>query len=74
MRIKITARGIYGIDGELPIGTELDVSAEPTGWAGRYIVIADAPADVELVTTDPVPVDPVPVDPVPVMPEAKAKK
>ncbi len=44
MRIRITARGIYGIDGELPIGTELDVSAEPVGWAGRYEVVQADPA------------------------------
>jgi predicted RNase H-like nuclease (RuvC/YqgF family) len=37
MRIKITAGGIYGSEGELPIGTELTVENAPAGWDGRYI-------------------------------------
>lgn len=41
MRIEITATGIYGQNGEIPVGTELTVKEEPTGWAGRYRVIAD---------------------------------
>jgi hypothetical protein len=40
MRIKITGGGIYGNDGEIPIGTEVTVKEEPTGWAGRYEVIS----------------------------------
>lgn len=44
MRIRIIATGIYGADGELPIGTELDVSEEPTGWAGRYEIVTPEPA------------------------------
>lgn len=40
MRIEITAGGIYGADGkDIPVGTELEVSEEPQGWAGRYRVI-----------------------------------
>ena len=40
-RIKITAGGIYGGDGqEVPVGTELTVKGEPTGWAGRYQVLS----------------------------------
>lgn len=39
MRIKITKGGIFGADGEIPVGTELTVKDEPTGWAGRYEVI-----------------------------------
>lgn len=46
MKIRIIAGGIYGKDGEIPIGTELDVKDEPTGWAGRYEVVGkDAPAE-----------------------------
>lgn len=42
MRIRITAGGIYDGKGqEVPVGTELDVKAEPKGWAGRYDVIGD---------------------------------
>lgn len=40
MQIKITAGGIFGADGELPIGTELTLEREPTEWAGRYAVIS----------------------------------
>lgn len=40
MRVKITAGGIYGADGEIPIGTEITVENEPLGWAGRYEVIS----------------------------------
>ena len=42
MRIKITKGGLYGADGEIPVGTELDVAEEPKAWAGRYEVIAGA--------------------------------
>lgn len=40
MRVKITAGGIYGADGEIPIGTELTVASEPKGWAGRYEIVS----------------------------------
>ena len=40
MKIEITGKGIYGADGEVPIGTILTVEAEPTGWAGRYRVVS----------------------------------
>lgn len=40
MRIRITKPGIHGLAGEIAVGTELDVKAEPTGWAGRYDVIS----------------------------------
>ncbi len=53
MRIKIiapfkgaTSSGLYGKpseenpSGEIPIGTELDVTKEPTEWVGRYEVIS----------------------------------
>lgn len=39
MRIRITAGGIFGNDGEIPIGKEFDVTTEPKGWAGRYDLI-----------------------------------
>lgn len=39
MKIEITAGGIYGAKGEIPIGTELTVKEAPVGWAGRYRVI-----------------------------------
>lgn len=41
MRVKITAGGIYGAEGkEIPIGTELVLENEPTGWAGRYEILS----------------------------------
>ena len=53
MRIKITGRGIYGNDSELPVGTELEVSEEPTAWAGRYEVISGAPKAEAVAITNP---------------------
>jgi hypothetical protein len=45
MRIRITAGGIYGADGELPVGTELDITGPiPEGWVARCEVVQDAPA------------------------------
>lgn len=40
MKIRIIANGIFGADGEIPIGTEFDVKDEPKGWAGRYEVVS----------------------------------
>lgn len=39
MRIEITAGGIYGANGEIPVGTEMTVKNEPKGWKGRYRVL-----------------------------------
>ena len=55
MKIKITARGIYGGDGEIPVGTELSVSEAPKGWAGRYVVLQDKPAPKAKLTADTAP-------------------
>lgn len=52
MRIKITKPGIFGQDGEIPVGTEIDVKDEPKGWAGRYEVIGKAPKNATAVTND----------------------
>ena len=40
MRIQITAPGIFGADGEIPVGTEFTVDEEPVAWAGRYVVLS----------------------------------
>lgn len=46
MKIQITAGGIFGGDGkEIPVGTELTVSKEPTSWAGRYTVLSEGKGD-----------------------------
>lgn len=50
MRIQITAGGIFGADGELPIGTRLDVAERPVGWDGRFIVLGEDGENAELVT------------------------
>lgn len=51
IKIEITGRGVYGAQGEIPVGTELTVKAEPTGWAGRYRVISDD-TDKEIVVNE----------------------
>lgn len=45
MKIRITAGGIYGANGEVAIGTELELKEAPKGWAGRYVVIGEGPKD-----------------------------
>lgn len=40
MKIEITAAGIYGAKGEVPVGTIVDVKTEPKGWQGRYRVVS----------------------------------
>lgn len=40
MKIEITARGVYGAKGEIPVGTTIDMKNEPKGWAGRYRVVS----------------------------------
>lgn len=44
MKIQITSGGIYGADGELPIGTLLEMDDEPKAWAGRYSVVPEGEA------------------------------
>jgi len=50
MKIEITAGGIYGANGEIAIGTVMDVKEEPTGWAGRFRVVAGGGKGKEAVT------------------------
>lgn len=60
MRIRITSPGIYGADGEVPVGTEFDINGEPpAGWKGRYDVVSSAPKDgsVALTNGEPGPLD-----------------
>lgn len=53
MRIKITAGGIYGAEGEVAIGTEVTLAEVPEGWEGRYTVIdADDTEGKEPITND----------------------
>ncbi len=54
MRIRITKPGIYGAEGEIAVGTELDMKNEPKGWDGRYEVVGGrTTAKHEPVNNDP---------------------
>jgi hypothetical protein len=53
MKIKITAAGNFGVDGEIAIGTVMDVKEEPNGWAGRYEVIEAGAIDEPKLVTNP---------------------
>lgn len=53
MKIRITAGGIYGRDGEIPIGAEFDVEEAPEAWAGRFEVVGKAPAKDAVAVTNP---------------------
>lgn len=53
MKIEITGKGIYGAKGEIPVGTELTVKDEPTGWAGRYRVISGGETKGKEAVTNP---------------------
>lgn len=53
MKIKITGRGIFGLQGEIAVGTELDVQSEPLSWAGRYVVLSDEDTDGKTGITNP---------------------
>ncbi len=43
MKIRITQPGLYGAEGPIPVGTEIEVTKEPVDWAGRYELV-DRPA------------------------------
>lgn len=51
MKIEITGRGVYGGNGEIEIGTVLDVKEEPTAWAGRYRVVSGGKGKADKVAT-----------------------
>ena len=54
MRLRIIAGGIFGADGELPVGFEFDTVSEiPAGWAGKIIVIEDEPKPAAKAVTNP---------------------
>lgn len=53
MKIEITAGGIFGADGEIPVGTVVDVKEEPTGWAGRYRVLSGGDTSEKVAVTNP---------------------
>lgn len=57
MRIEITKGGIYGAQGEIPVGTELTVKEEPKAWAGRYRVIGKTDGKTAVTNDGPKPYD-----------------
>lgn len=60
MKIRITSRGIYGVNGELAIGSEHEVSsAIPPGWRQKVLVLDEAPVEALPVTN---PADEAPVE------------
>lgn len=50
VRIRITAGGIYGAAGEVPVGTEVELAEEPLAWAGRYVVLGTTDDKADAVT------------------------
>lgn len=51
MKIRIIAKGIWGANGEIPVGAEFTISGDvPPGWAERVEVIEEAPADAAPIT------------------------
>ena len=55
MRIRITRKGIYNQNGPVPIGTELDVSDDFTGWANKWTRVDSPNATLEVATPEPEP-------------------
>lgn len=52
-KIEIIAGGIWGGDGEVPVGSVHDVASVPDGWAEKVRVLTDdAPADAVPLTND----------------------
>lgn len=54
MRIRIVKGGIFGANGEIPVGTEMTVSEEPKAWGNRYQVISAGKVAVTNPAKDPV--------------------
>ena len=53
MKIEITGKGIFGLKGEVPIGTIIDVKEEPKGLVGRYRVVSGGDAKGKEAITNP---------------------
>lgn len=53
MKIEIIAAGIFGADGEIPVGSTMDVKEEPKGWAGRYRIVSGGDAKGKEAVTNP---------------------
>lgn len=53
MKIRITSGGIYGASGEVPIGTELELTEVPAGWTGRYEFVGKGASAGSTLITNP---------------------
>ena len=74
MKIRITAGGIFGATGELPIGMEFSITGPlPEGWVGRCIVLTDTDAPLTADTSAPLTADTAPVMPLPISPATMEK-
>ena len=47
MKVRVTKKGLYGAQGEIAVGTTVDLKEEPKGWAGKYVVVDDTTSDAE---------------------------
>lgn len=51
MKIRVIAGGIFGQDGEIPVGTEFSIKGDvPESWAKKVAVLEEAAADAVAVT------------------------
>lgn len=53
MRIRITRAGLYGADGAVPVGTEIDVSEAPKHLDGRYEIVTGSATAKKVAITNP---------------------
>jgi hypothetical protein len=54
MKIRVIAGGIFGQDGEIPVGTEFSIKGEvPESWAKKVEVIGKDKADDAEAVTNP---------------------
>ena len=53
MKLRIVAGGIFGAEGEYPVGYEFEAAYLPEGWAGKVIVIEDEPKPKAKAITNP---------------------
>lgn len=52
-KIRITAPGIYGADGAIPVGEEFEIAGDPPkGWKGKCVVINAAAEKAKSATGD----------------------
>lgn len=52
MKVRVTGRGIYGADGMVPIGTEVEVPSIPKGWASRCEVVGGSKGKTMIVNPE----------------------